>query len=86
VGELSGNGPERVHIVGGGSANALLCKATATASGLPVQAGPVEATAIGNLIVQGRAAGVLPSGERGRREARLLVRSTQDLVTYDPGG
>lgn len=82
--ELSGTVLEKVHIVGGGSANALLCKATATAARLPVEAGPVEATAIGNLVVQGRAAGVLPTGERGRRQARLLVRSTQSLVVYDP--
>ena len=84
VAELTGTTPERVHIVGGGSANTLLCKATATAARLPVEAGPVEATAIGNLVVQARAAGVLPTGERGRRQARQLVRATQDVVAYDP--
>ena len=84
VAELSGTVPEKVHIVGGGSANALLCKATATAARLPVEAGPVEATAIGNLVVQARAAGVLLTGEHGRRQARLLVRATQSLVAYDP--
>jgi rhamnulokinase len=84
VAELSGTVPEKVHIVGGGSANALLCKATAVAARLPVEAGPVEATAIGNLVVQGRAAGVLPSGETGRQQARALVRSTQSLVVYGP--
>jgi rhamnulokinase len=84
VAELSGTTPEKVHIVGGGSANALLCKATATAARLPVEAGPVEATAIGNLLVQARAVGLLPGGEHGRRQARRLVRATQPLVTYDP--
>lgn len=84
VAELSGTVPEKVHIVGGGSANALLCKATATAVRLPVEAGPVEATAIGNLVVQARAEGVLSTGAHGRRQARLLVRATQTLVAYGP--
>jgi rhamnulokinase len=50
---------ERIHIVGGGSQNGLLNQLIADASGLDVFAGPVEATAIGNLVIQARAAGVL---------------------------
>ena len=46
-----------IHIVGGGSQNGLLCQLTADRSGLPVLAGPVEATAIGNVLVQARAQG-----------------------------
>ena len=57
--ELSGTHVHAVHIVGGGSRNALLCQLTADATGLPVLAGPAEATSIGNLLVQARAHGAL---------------------------
>ena len=50
---------EVVHVVGGGSQNALLCQLTADAAGRPVVAGPVEATAIGNLLVQARTHGAI---------------------------
>jgi rhamnulokinase len=55
--ELSGHAVEVIHLVGGGSQNELLCQLTANATGLPVLAGPVEATAIGNVLVQARAQG-----------------------------
>ena len=55
--ELSGHPVSVIHMVGGGSQNALLCQLTADRSGLPVLAGPVEATAIGNVLVQARAQG-----------------------------
>lgn len=54
---LSGQQVDIVHLVGGGSLNELLCQLTADATGLPVLAGPVEATAIGNVLVQARAQG-----------------------------
>ena len=50
---------EVVHIVGGGSQNALLCQLTADACRRPVLAGPVEATALGNVLVQARTHGVV---------------------------
>jgi len=78
---LSGVPVEAVHIVGGGARNALLCQATADRSGLPVLAGPVEATAIGNLLVQARAAGLL-SGDL--ETLRALVARTTPIVRYDP--
>jgi rhamnulokinase len=56
---LTGRTIRTVHIVGGGAQNALLCQLTADAVGVPVIAGPVEATAIGNLLVQARTHGLL---------------------------
>lgn len=57
--ELSGTPIDTVHIVGGGCLNELLCQLTANRTGLPVLAGPVEATAIGNVLVQARAQGLV---------------------------
>ncbi|WP_229073465.1 rhamnulokinase family protein [Actinoplanes sp. DH11] len=81
--ELSGREITKVHLVGGGALNELLCQLTADACGLPVLAGPVEATAIGNLLVQARAAGVLGGGLDAMR---ALVRETQRIVRYEPRG
>jgi rhamnulokinase len=78
---LAGREVEVVHVVGGGSQNALLCQLTADACGLPVVAGPVEATAIGNVLVQARAVGTL----RGDVDAlRALVRDTQPVRHFAP--
>ncbi len=55
---LTGASVEVVHVVGGGSRNDLLCQLTADACALPVSAGPVEATALGNVLVQARSLGV----------------------------
>jgi rhamnulokinase len=63
---LTGRRPARLHIVGGGSQNELLDQLTADALGIPVDAGPVEATALGNVLVQAIAAGALPSLKAGR--------------------
>ena len=68
-------------MVGGGSLNALLCQATADRSGYPVVAGPVEATAIGNLLIQTRSAGTL-AGELA--DLRGLIGRTHNLITYRP--
>ena len=57
VGRLTDRDIDVIHIVGGGALNRLLCQATADRSGLPVLAGPVEATALGNVLVQARAHG-----------------------------
>lgn len=57
--ELSGTEVSVIHIVGGGSQNELLCTLIADRAGMPVLAGPVEATAIGNVLVQARAHGLV---------------------------
>ncbi|WP_433560093.1 rhamnulokinase [Pseudonocardia xinjiangensis] len=79
--ELSGRAVDVVHVVGGGARNALLCRLTADACGLPVVAGPVEATALGNVLVQARALGAV---EGGLAQLRALLVRTQELVTYEP--
>jgi rhamnulokinase len=78
----SGHPIDALHIVGGGSNHRLLCRLTAGATGLPVRAGPVEATAIGNLAVQAIAAGELAS----IGEARELAARSFPITTYDPTG
>jgi rhamnulokinase len=81
--ELSGQHADTIHLVGGGARNELLCQLTADACGLPVVAGPVEASAIGNILVQARALGAAPGDLNGLRE---LVRRTQPLRRFEPTG
>lgn len=78
---LAGTTPEVVHVVGGGSQNEVLCQLTADACGLPVLAGPVEAAALGNVLVQGRALGAdLPD----LAAMRDLVRRSYDVRRFEP--
>ena len=78
---LAGVTVDVVHLVGGGARNALLCQLTADACELPVLAGPVEAGALGNVLVQARALGVVGPDLAA---TRALLRSTQELVRYEP--
>ena len=72
-----------LHVIGGGSQNELLCQLTADACGVPVLAGPVEASALGNVLVQARALGEpFPDLDA----MRALVRATHSLRRYDPQG
>jgi len=81
VQELSGRHVDTVHVVGGGARNPLLCQLTADACGLPVMAGPAEATAIGNILVQARALGAAPGDLDGMR---ALVRDAQPVRRFEP--
>jgi rhamnulokinase len=78
--ELTGSRIEVIHIVGGGSQSAILNQFTARACSRPVIAGPVEATAMGNLLVQIRARGELDS----LSEMREVVRRSSSGVRFEP--
>ena len=78
--QLSGRGIDRLHIVGGGSQNVLLNQLTSNAIRRPVLAGPSEATALGNIIVQAIALGELPSLAAGRE----LIRHSVEISTFAP--
>ncbi|MCA0253409.1 MAG: rhamnulokinase [Actinobacteria bacterium] len=80
---LAGREIRTVHVVGGGSQNRFLCQLTADATGLPVVAGPVEGTALGNLLVQARASGALSGDLTALRE---VVIASSELTHYQPGG
>jgi rhamnulokinase len=77
---LTGQRAEVIHIVGGGSQNTLLNQFTADACNRPVLAGPVEATAIGNVLVQALGVGVL--GSLG--DAREVVRHSFEVLAFTP--
>jgi rhamnulokinase len=81
AGALAGTTVEVIHLVGGGSQNGLLCQLTADAAGTPVLAGPVEATALGNVIVQARAHGALPHSLADIRER---MAESMILRRFDP--
>ena len=78
--ELTGNTIEVIHIVGGGSQNRLLNQLTADSCQRPVLAGPVEATALGNLLTQVRASGELGS----LAEMREVVRRSSTVELFEP--
>ncbi len=71
---------EAVYIVGGGSRNSLLCQLAADATGRRVVAGPTEATALGNLLVQAMGAGEI----RGMAQAREVARASAQVQRYEP--
>ena len=79
--ELTGNRIEVIHVVGGGSKSAILNQFTADACQRPVITGPVEATALGNLLVQVRASGELSS----LAEMRDVIRKSSEVATCQPG-
>lgn len=83
LGMLQGFAPfkiDRLHIIGGGSANDLLNQWTADACGIPVIAGPTEATAVGNVMIQAKAAGLV----KDRWEMRSLIAESFKVKTFMP--
>jgi rhamnulokinase len=82
LGAATGVPPTEVHIVGGGARNEPLCSWTAAAAGVPVLAGPEEATLLGNLLVQAMALGELGSMAEGRE----VVRRSFPPTLHEPEG
>jgi rhamnulokinase len=80
IDELTGVKHPIIHIIGGGSQNTLLNSMTANATGRTVMAGPVEATAIGNILVQMVTSGDINSLSEGRE----IVRNSFDFKIYEP--
>jgi rhamnulokinase len=81
AGRIGGVDVRTIHIVGGGSLNELLCQRTADRAGLPVLAGPVEATALGNVLIQARALGAVSGSLEALRD---LVARTHAPRRFDP--
>lgn len=79
--KMAGRRLQPIHIVGGGTQNRLLNQFTADATGRRVVTGPVEATALGNILTQAIALGHIPSIEQGRQ----IVHNSCDMASYDPG-
>jgi rhamnulokinase len=77
---VTGEAVHTVHLVGGGSQNRLLAQLTADACGARVLAGPAEATALGNLLLQARAMGALPAGAT----VRSVAAASSDVAAYTP--
>jgi rhamnulokinase len=73
---------ERLHVVGGGTRNELLCRLTADLCGVPLLAGSAEATALGNVLIQARAAGMLGGS---LAELREVAAASSAAVSYEPG-
>ena len=78
--DLTGQNFKVIHIIGGGSKNALLNQFTAEATGKLVLAGPEEATAVGNILIQAMAAGQLDD----RQELRKIVRQSFEIKEFRP--
>ena len=77
---VKGEAISTIHIIGGGTKNKLLCQFTADATQCQVIAGPVEATSIGNLLVQMTSSGVIGSITEGRE----IVAQSSELIYYEP--
>lgn len=72
----------KLHIIGGGSANQLMNQLTADTLGIPVVAGPVEGTAIGNIMIQAKVTGLV----KDRWDMRRIIGNSIQTTTYEPRG
>ncbi len=79
--EISGKKINKIHIIGGGAKNKLLCQFTANVTGLKIITGPYEGTAAGNLLIQAKALGILDSLD----QIREVVMNSFELEVYKPG-
>lgn len=80
INEITGSEVHELYIVGGGSRDDYLCRLSASAAGIPVHAGPKEATAIGNILIQSVATGEIDGFDAGRK----LIRDAYDIKVYEP--
>ena len=78
--ELAPFSIERLHVIGGGSRNTYLMQMTANSIGMPVVTGPVEGTAIGNIMLQAKAAGLMSD----RFDMRRIIAHSVEMKTYEP--
>lgn len=78
--EVNGKEYKEIHIVGGGIKDKMICRFTANATKRVVEAGPVEATSIGNILVQAMAMGAIKNLEEGRK----IVKDSFDIARYEP--
>ena len=78
--QMTGKAFSVLHMLGGGAKDRLLCRLTADCCGIPVVAGPIEATALGNIIIQLKALGALESIQQGRE----LIARTEAVTRYEP--
>ena len=78
--QATGKSFSALHVLGGGAKDGLLCRMTAACTGIPVIAGPVEATALGNILLQLKALGQLESIAQGRE----LIARTEKVTRYEP--
>jgi rhamnulokinase len=80
LGELTGDRPEAIYMVGGGIKNKVLCQFTADACGIPIHAGADQCTAMGNALGQAMAMGIV----KDVQEARAIMRDSFEMTTYTP--
>ena len=80
--KMLNTGIDTIHLIGGGSRSEYMCRQTANITGRRIIAGPVECSAIGNILTQAIALNVIKNAEEGRK----MVKSSFEIIEYLPGG